>query len=195
MLRDLALTGSVGFSSDIDIVTTAPEHVLESAIAGFSPKKNRFGGYRFVVQGCSYDIWRLENTWAVKQGFAKVESFKDLLNTTFFNLDAIAYHLSEKKILTNKDYFSSLQQGSLEINLEANPNPSGMASRALRIVQFKDIALSPGLSEYVIKYAKQGNLGRANNLVLDALKEFHLCNPNAWFSLSAIAQMGWKQDN
>lgn len=189
MLRDLALVGSAGFSSDIDIVTTAPASDLKNAISSFFPVQNRFGGYRFTKQGCSFDIWRLEDTWAFKQGFVAISGFDDLLNTTFFNLDAIAYHLTRRSILTQPNYFSALQTGILDINLEANPNPERMAARALRLVQFKDVFLSPRLSEYVIRHADSSHLGHSSTSALFILKEFHTQNPEKVFNLSSVAQM------
>lgn len=189
MLRDLALVGSAGFSSDIDIVTTAPASELKNAISSFFPVQNRFGGYRFVVRGCSFDIWRLEDTWAFKQGFLDIRGFEDLLNTTFFNLDAIAFHLTRKDILARPTYFSELQKGILDINLQANPNPEGMAARALRLVQFKDVSLSPRLSEYVIRHADSNLLGHSSASALFVLKEFHIKSPEKVFNLSSIAQM------
>lgn len=184
MLRDLALAGSAGFSSDIDIVTTAPVGELELSISRFSPQKNRFGGYRFVAEGCSFDIWRLEDTWAVRKGMVVTSDFEGLLRTTFFNLDAIAYHLTKKKILVQPEYFTMLESKVLDINLEANPNPAGMAARALRVVQFKDVSLSQRLCEYILQHADISGLGEGSRSALRLLHDFFSSGRKGVFRLA-----------
>lgn len=190
MLRDLALAGSAGFSSDIDIVTNATPAELLEAIGRFSPERNRFGGFRFVTNGCSFDIWCLADTWANREGLVSVNSFNDLLETTFFNLDAVAYHLTSRKVLARKNYFDALSQRLLDINLEKNPNPRGVALRALRLVQHKSVRLSPRLCAYVLANLDVKGLDGSQASILRSLADHFGAAPHNAFLYAPQTQIG-----
>lgn len=193
MLRDLALVGSAGFSSDIDVVTNASPVELLEAIVKFSPERNRFGGYRFVTNGCSFDIWCLADTWANREGLVSVNSFNDLLATTFFNLDAVAYHLTSQKILVREDYFDALSQRLLDINLERNPNPRGVALRALKLVQHKNVRLSPRLCAYVLANLDVKGVDGSQAPILRSLADHFDAAPHNAFLYAPQTQIGLDQ--
>ncbi|HRX87838.1 MAG TPA: hypothetical protein P5528_00200 [Steroidobacteraceae bacterium] len=149
-IRDLALYGSATFPSDIDVVMEAAdfapmvEHLRKSGAA-----RNRFGGFRFTTKRWKFDVWRLEDTWALREGHVRGSTARTLLATTFFNWDAIAYDFSQKRLLVQDGYFDKLDAGLLGINLAANPNPAGNARRALRMYASGRAGLESGLVQFV----------------------------------------------
>jgi hypothetical protein len=50
------------------------------------------------------------------------------------------------------EYFKNLRERVLDINLEANPNPNGMAVRAIRMALLRRFSLTPRLAEFTLKY-------------------------------------------
>ncbi|QXI36279.1 hypothetical protein [Pseudomonas xantholysinigenes] len=150
MVRDFGL-GVRHFSSDIDMVTTASAEQIRHALAGLNPVMNKFGGFRFRENGRLFDIWSLQDTWAIREGHAQAKYLSDLCRTTFFNLDAVIFDVHALKVRARHGYDEDLQRRVLDINLEANPNPRQMAIRAVRMAIQKDLQLAPALVEYVLE--------------------------------------------
>lgn len=150
ILRDLALYNNTEFRSDVDVVIDpmCPDS-FRKHVEGIGAKKNRFGGYTLPYHKWRIDIWVLQETWARQNGHAHVDCFRDLVNTTFFNSDAIIYDLSNETVITKPGYFTELSRRFLEINLRPNPNPLGNAVRALRYAIKKDFAWGPKLSQFI----------------------------------------------
>lgn len=149
MLRDLALAGSKGFSSDVDLVIDAADWgKISQKLAAYRPDRNAFGGYRFNLQRWAVDLWPLSETWAVKAGHVCGESLSDLVKTTFFNWDAIVFDLSKGAVHCEAQYFKELHERMLRINLAVNPNPEGAAIRTLRLHIRHQATLSYELAEY-----------------------------------------------
>jgi hypothetical protein len=155
MLRDLAASGPASFSSDIDLViSTTRRRELDSSLAAFSPKRTRYGGFRISTGGWTIDIWILEDTWAFRTGLVPNPSFQRLTQTTFFNWDAIVFELDTEQLWVSDDYFATLKNRILDINLEPNANPTGNVVRALRSLMFENVRLGPRLAKYIIRYVR-----------------------------------------
>jgi len=170
MLRDLALGKFEQFRSDIDLVTRASTEDLARAIRPFNPSRNRFGGYRFIVDEQQFDIWALQDTWALRHGVVDGKDFNDLLKTTFFNLDAIVFHLRTEECLCDDSYQEMVRLGILEVNLEPNPRPHSMALRAISMVARSDLALGPRLATFVLTNLNRSDLDRVGITGWDGLK-------------------------
>lgn len=150
MVRDFGLSDARYFTSDIDLVTTAPACDIYSLIKNFQPVKNKFGGFRFSVSNQLFDIWSLQDTWAIREGHVEGCSIESLLRTTFFNLDAAFFKISDYRICASDNYESNLSRRLLDINLKKNPNPQQMAIRAVRMAMVKDLFIAPELAEFVL---------------------------------------------
>lgn len=158
MLRDLLLYGEEGFKSDTDLVVASDTNSLEDALNIFSPERNAFGGYRLNYKYSKIDVWCLSDTWAFREGLVSGRDFQDLVKTTFFNWDAIAFLLDDNDLFLGDSYLESIAKRVLDINLEPNPNPLGVLKRTF-VRAYKDNAiLTPRLVIY---------LGR----VLDSMSE------------------------
>lgn len=157
MVREFALGNARSFSSDIDLVSFASQADIYQAIKEFSPVKNKYGGFRFVVEKRIYDIWAFEDTWAFREGILKGNSFSDLFKTTFFNLDAAVFHLEKKECYLSDFYQNSIESRLLEINLEENPFPEKMAQRAICMAIDKQLSIGPALAHYLLRNKNNSN--------------------------------------
>ena len=134
-VRDLALHGTAARPADIDLVVEGDsDRQLSRFLAPYAPARNRFGGFRFKVERWSFDVWRVEDTWAVREGLVKARRLDDLVQTTFFDWDALLYVERSGTIAALPDYFDRLASSVIDINLRENPNPLGNLIRTLRIL-------------------------------------------------------------
>lgn len=162
VIRDLCLVGNEGFTSDVDLVVKTDKWGdFERNLMKYDYRKNKYGGYRIRLSKWSIDLWKLEETWAAKNGYVDVDSFDDLCETTFFDWDAIGYELDSKRIFAIKDYLARVKSNIIDINLEENPNPLGNSIKALRYLEKYDAKLSPKLAHYIFNVL--------NNLTADEI--------------------------
>ena len=166
MVRDFALDSVEDFSSDIDVVTRAPADEIYGFIKRFQPRQNKYGGFRFSFNGRAFDIWCLEDTWAVREGYVTAGCLADLQKTTFFNQDAVLFMLGQRKVLATVTYEMQLMHRFLDINLLSHPAPERMAIRAISMALQKNLLLSPRLTEFVLRYANV-------EFLPDIYKHFH----------------------
>lgn len=151
MPRDFARTGSSeNFRSDVDLVVDAPAAELRRVLRPHAVRYNRFGGCRFHYGAFDFDVWALENTWAVTQGHVPVRSLSDLTKTTFFDCDAVVYHCDSGTLSWNPSFWTSLHKRRIGINLQLNPHPVGTLARTLRALLDWQLDLSPELIDYLL---------------------------------------------
>lgn len=182
MIREFALGNTRQFRSDIDIVTRSNSNEVLKAIAAFSPQRNKFGGFRFCVGTQLYDIWAFDDTWAFKKGLIEGSALQDIFKTTFFNLDAVAYNLQERKILCSENYVNELQNRILDMNLPENPSPHAMARRAIRMALINSLQITPKLGEYILRNADFLSLDGLSRSYIRSLKLFIATEPECNFS-------------
>jgi hypothetical protein len=166
MLRDIARMGREGFVSDIDLVVDGPSALLADALAGQTAERNRFGGYRVYCRHAQFDVWSLQDTWAIKQGLVSASSLADLTKTTFFDWDAAVYLPCSNILHCPDDYLDRLRSGVVTINLEPNPNPLGAVARTLRLL----LDWRVGLSEHLVEYLWHQLSAHDRNQVVRAQK-------------------------
>lgn len=138
VLRDLALIGQEGFNSDIDIVVEGNWSNCVTYLESLGARKNKFGGYRLEVAGWPIDIWNAKETWAIKQGLVQYKGIASLTETTVLNWDAILMNWRTRTFVYRKNYLEEIKSRVLDIVLEKNPDPLGMAVRVLRHFCLKD---------------------------------------------------------
>ncbi len=138
ILRDLLLFGKRGFNSDIDIVVEGDWSNLVPFLAHRNARKNKFGGYRLTICNWPIDIWNARDTWAIKQCIVPYSGISSLTDTTVLNWDAILMNWRTKQFIHKHDYFQEINTRALDIVLEDNPNPKGMAVRVFRHLCHKD---------------------------------------------------------
>lgn len=151
MIRDLKLERPEFFNSDIDLVSSACAEEIYSAIRNYSPIRNRFGGFRFFFLGRPYDIWSLEDTWAVRQGYVEAVRIEDLCRTTFFTIDAAIFNIKSERFYLPRFCKESIECKILDINLIHNPFPAKMAMKAVELSVKRGLKMSPDLCEFVLR--------------------------------------------
>lgn len=150
ILRDIALFGRKGFNSDIDIVVEGDWESCEFYLQTKGAIKNKFGGYRLQVEGWPIDIWNAKKTWAVTQGLIEYKGIASLTNSTVLNWDAILMNWRTRSFIYGNGYLESLKARRLDVVLEKNPNPIGMAVRVFRHLCMKDTRqITPKATEYL----------------------------------------------
>ncbi|WP_133247428.1 hypothetical protein [Pseudomonas sp. NDM] len=150
MIRDLTIGKPEDFQSDIDLVSTATSDQIFSIIKAYSPVRNRFGGYRFRHLGRDYDIWSLQDTWAVREGYVAASCIEDLCKTTFFTVDAAIFSFKDKMVYAPEFYSYSIKERVLDINLVHNPCPERMAAKAIYLALEKEFCVSNQLAEFIL---------------------------------------------
>lgn len=155
LLRDLALYGRKGFSSDVDVVVEGGWERLQPYLESLGARKNKFGGYRLSVETWPIDIWHAPETWAVKSKLIKYEGIASLTETTVLNWDAILMNWRTRGFIYRRNYFEELFNRDLDLVLLENPNPLGMAVRVLRHMCQKDaVRVSTKAAVYLANCAK-----------------------------------------
>lgn len=152
-LRDISLLGAPRFSSDVDtVVQVHDQDAFMGIMRQYDAVQNRFGGYRVRLGRWNFDVWEVARTWAFSAGEVEARSPLSLLETTFFNWDAILYDWRTGTLHHKSDYFSALSTKYLEIVLEANPNAVGALIRSLRTISLSDeIRTGPKLTRFIKK--------------------------------------------
>lgn len=150
VLRDLAILGGRGFSSDIDIVVEGNWESCMQYLEHLGADKNKFGGYRLEVASWKVDIWNAKETWAIAQGLVPYKGISSLTETTVLNWDAVLMNWRRRTFIFSERYLDDIQNRRLDIVLEHNPNPAGMAMRAFRHLCLKEaLSITPKAITYL----------------------------------------------
>lgn len=186
VIRDLALVGRHGFKSDVDIVVEGDWTGSAKYLESLGAVRNKFGGYRLMAGQWPVDIWNAEETWAVREGFVSYTGVQALTRTTVLNWDAILMDWRSKRFICRSDYLESLQQRALDIVLEANPNPRGMAVRVFRHLSMRDARhITHRAADYLESCAERYTLAElvaseiasyGNSVIEPALYRLFLCS-------------------
>lgn len=147
--RDFAREGRDAFKSDVDVVVDAAPGALNALLGQMGGQRNRFGGYRLKYGRFDFDVWALQTTWAASTGHVEVHSLTDLVKTTFFDCDAVLFHCRTLEISRSERFWTSIEHGIVDINLEANPHYIGTLARTLRILFDRRQQLTPRLATYL----------------------------------------------
>lgn len=146
---------------DIDIIIdTDYGEVLESIFKGYRYTRNRFGGFKLLLDKMELDIWSIDNNWAFKNKFleTKAEKIKDGI---FYNIDSIVLNLS-------KDYYEAfyfneaVRNKKLDIILDEkliskNPSKSTNILRAFLLKEKYDLDFSERLVEYILEWVNNSS--------------------------------------
>ncbi len=167
VLRDLALLGRKGFNSDIDLVVEGDWSHFVSYLRSLKAHKNKFGGYRLMVGEWPIDIWNAKETWAIKQGLVPYKGIASLTETTVLNWDAILMNWRTRNFVCRKNYFEEINLSVLDIVLENNPSPLGMAVRVFRHLCLKNAKrITPSAAKYLAKCANTYSFEEINKAEL-----------------------------
>lgn len=149
LVRDLARGGIANRHFDVDVVLDLPADEVAKIGMLLHATSNRFGGFGTVKDGWKIDFWALSTTWAHQEGHTRLHYPVDIIDTTFFNVDAVAYNLEKKSVVMYDDYLDQLRDRILEIKLEPNPSIDGNTVRAIRRLRMWKYRCGPRLAQFL----------------------------------------------
>lgn len=119
VIRDFFLDRDVTLR-DLDVVLSDIDESL--FVEGSSWKSNQFGGAKLVIGDKIVDVWRLEDTWGIKQ--KGIFPFPEvLMDTSFYNFSSIVYNYNEECFYYRKEFVDFLANKCLDVVYEDNPLP------------------------------------------------------------------------
>jgi hypothetical protein len=149
VIRDFLLNRDVNAHRDIDLVIAHIDRPLEKFIQRHLIKKNRFGGYKLSISSKYYDIWTLNDTWAVRRYGKTRHSLRILPATSFFNVNAIIYSLKHGKFIMHKKFRQSIENRVLDIVYEPNPCPELCIVKAYQLIHELQMCASDRVLQYI----------------------------------------------
>jgi hypothetical protein len=154
-------SNQLGTPRDIDIVVHgASIDCLRDHLASYIERETRFGGLKLQHGTWQFDVWPLDQTWALKVRHVRWPGFSDLPRTTVFNLEAVAVDAwtapgQPRRIYSGDDqFFHGVLNKLLELNDAANPFPELTVVRALVLARSLAYRIGPRLASYI---ARQGS--------------------------------------
>jgi len=152
LMRDLTLYGIDDFNSDVDLVVKPYDLVeFKNILEAYGFSQNKFGGYRLQSQRWLFDVWEFKNTWAFQENHVLPHSKRSLIETTFFNWDAILYDCKSNQIICDDKYLDALSHRNLDINLRENPNRIGSLIRALKFIVRDGANTGRDLTRFIVE--------------------------------------------
>lgn len=150
VLRDLAILGGRGFNSDIDVVVEGDWGRCTKYLEHLGARRNKFGGYRLEVASWKVDIWNAKETWAISRGLVQYKGVASLTETTVLNWDAVLMNWRTRAFIFRNGYLDNIKERHLDIVLEQNPDPTGMAVRVFRHLCLKEaLSITPKAITYL----------------------------------------------
>lgn len=154
-LRDWHRYNRVGQENDIDIVVDCEHGMLKSFMEEHidSYSINKYGGFRFSVgKSTNIDMWRAQETWAIRENLIHYDGLESLLKTTFFSVDAALYVWPQIQGSKGSYILDHLVSSEIEIVLKENPDPIACASRSIRFM-YQGYNLSDELFDFTKEIA------------------------------------------
>jgi len=162
-LRDVVARPHSHWPRDFDVVVAGCSwDDLNSAFTDIIAGRNRFGGLTLrrwsevagqYHKACEldFDIWRLEDTWAV-QHLRLPHTIEAFVETPFLNIDSVAISIGPGEdylAVFEHGFFEALRRECVEINQTDNPFPVLCAVRGLIIAANLNFLLGPKLAAFV----------------------------------------------
>ncbi|HEX4230243.1 MAG TPA: hypothetical protein VHZ07_16325 [Bryobacteraceae bacterium] len=148
--------GRFGRPRDIDVVVSgAGLSELEERFRSILARRTRFGGLQLRNGDWRFDVWPLNETWALKKDRIASASFEDLPSTTTFNLEAAAVEAWSRAgrpralFSGNDQFFKGLLSRTLELNRTDSPFPELTVVRAVVMATELRFKIGPLLAEYI----------------------------------------------
>lgn len=154
-----------GEPRDLDIVISRNSNYtnLETILKKYGDfKLNAFGGFKLNIKGLSIDVWHIEDTWAIRNGYVKTDNTlieKAVLKSTFFNFSSILYDFKKEKFIYDDSFKTFYKTKTIDIVLEENLSELLCLINIIYYAQNYRLSLSNKIKVYFIKrfsnYTKQ----------------------------------------
>jgi hypothetical protein len=171
-IRDLLLGPTGWWPRDVDVIVDGcSEDDLEMVFRDIMIRHTSFGGLHLrrsvEIEGVItakydllFDIWRLQDTWAIKTN-KLMPTISQFLETPFLNIDSIAVAMPSNKrraIVYERGFFQAVLTKTLEINSEPNPFPFVCAIRSLILAAKLDFWIGPNLARFIQALVNSGSI-------------------------------------
>jgi hypothetical protein len=197
-LRDVALHPHSRWPRDFDVVVQGCSwDELENAFVDVIAGHNRFGGLllrrqvktsneRYSAAGhkLDFDIWRLEDTWAVRH-FQLPQTIQAFVGTPFLNIDSVAMSIGpgdDYLTVFENGFFDALKRKSVEVNQTDNPYPILCAVRGLIMAATLNFVVGPKLASFVYELAATVSI---EEFITAQIEHYH----HVRFSREQLAQL------
>lgn len=137
---------------DLDIIVNSKSSNLDKAFDNFNYRKNRFDGYKVIVNEVELDIWSIQNNWAFREKILKAR-VDNIPKGTFYNFDSISINLNTADVYAD-NFIESIKDRKLDITLRddyiaLNPTPEVNIMRALVIKKYWGLSFSNKVINYI----------------------------------------------
>lgn len=123
VIRDF-FTGDYECTRDFDCVVDGT-FLRDSSIIDYLRNSkyqlNSFGGLKIRRPNLVIDIWRLQDTWGIKEMNADVNP-NSLIKSAFFNFSSIVYDFKREKFIYDENFCKFLSTRTMDVVYEENPN-------------------------------------------------------------------------
>lgn len=159
---------------DIDIIIDSENSNFDEVLKDFEHSKNRFGGYKVLIDNIEFDIWGINHNWAFKEKILDTQ-FENISKGTFYNFDALALNINTSN-LDAEVFVESMKEKVLDITLEdayieQNPTPEVNIVRAFIIHKYWGLHFSNKVVNYIQEWSK-GNASPLDTLAKAELKHY-----------------------
>lgn len=213
-VRDIMLRSPYHAFRDIDVVVYGTTtNRLRAEFNNYVARETRFGGLHLDVKGWLFDVWPLEDTWAIRQ-FPELLSPDpaSLARTTFMTIEAVVVHLNGERGRPREvfeyGFFEALATKTIELNFEHTPYAALNIVRSLLTARRLHFSIGPRLAEFICRRVPQSDMdefvaaqrhhyGRVivNQEVLSQwlteLVEWHKWHPSTAMPSRALSQMSF----
>lgn len=148
--RDLALHGAKAEPRDFDLVITShgDRKQLRHDLREWEPTFNGLGGFAFKLGEVAFDGWRIEDTMAFRHTGNTAPVPKDILQSSFFNIEAILLGFPGHEVYDG-GFSEGFETRVLEVNFEYNPFPGLCLLRTAAFVKRFGFTIGPKLGAWI----------------------------------------------
>lgn len=145
---------------DIDIVVDT--FYFKEILEGVKIAENTFGGTVIILDGITFDIWNLPDTYAFKSGQFSA-SWENLIYSVPFNLDAIIV-MTDGRVYDHPAFWNGLNNKEIDFMNSVHKDPKFLAQRAVLFAKKYKFALSLKLTDYIRKHLNSTEILDIENL-------------------------------
>lgn len=138
---------------DIDLVILDTPHLKlpYSLFKDVYIKKNKFGGYKILIDELTIDVWDIERTWGIIEERMRASVYS-LIDTAFFNFSAIAYDYHMGKFIISDEFEEFYTTHVMEVVYERNPKKETCIVNALYYADKYEFIIGNSLRKWIVKY-------------------------------------------
>ncbi|TDQ18248.1 hypothetical protein DFQ04_0046 [Algoriphagus boseongensis] len=117
---------------------------------------NSFGGYKFNLGAKKFDLWLVENTWALNiEKRIEWKLFSYLPKSVFFNFSSIIYSINDKKFYYTEDFLKFLKTREIDYVFRENLKKDLCIVNSIYYSEKYNLKISPRLYRLINTWQKK----------------------------------------